>query len=90
MDPRTLLGRFAHVILTVTLSMSAAEFYALQQLPDEARRVQLGLPVSCAPALTAINPDPSNAARLTVSADCRSGQSVSPREPRPPRVRPDR
>jgi hypothetical protein len=86
------LGRLAHLMLTVTLSMSAAEFSALQQLPDGTRRDRLGMPANCAPALTAINTDPVNAGRLTVSVDCRSGQRVGapasfvpPHRPRPGR-----
>jgi hypothetical protein len=64
----------ARLILALTLSMSVAEFSSLQQLPDEERRDRLGMPSNCAPALTAINTDPVNAGRLTVSVDCRSMQ----------------
>jgi hypothetical protein len=61
---------FAALLLAFTLDMSAAEFAALQRLPDEARRDRLGMAATCAPGLAAMKGG-AGGNRLTVLVDCK-------------------
>jgi len=61
----------ATLLLAFTLDMSAAEFAALQRLPDEARRDRLGMAATCAPGLTAMKGGGAGGDRLTVLVDCK-------------------
>jgi hypothetical protein len=59
------------LLLAFTLDMSAAEFAALQRLPDDARRDRLGMAATCAPGLTAVKGGGAGGDRLTVLVDCK-------------------
>ena len=74
------------VLLAVTVSMTTGEFIAMQQLPVEDLRARFRLPLSCDPAVTALNTDPA-ANQITVAIECRArpapGAPMDRRAPRP-------
>lgn len=67
--------------------MSAAEFAALQSLPEQGRRAQLGMPSTCAPGLTALKGDAAKSDRLTVLVSCKAPDQLEqpPAKLMPPR-----
>lgn len=82
----TRLPRLAYLVLALSVEMSAADFVALQRLPDEGRRDRLGMPATCAPGLTALKTDRAGADRLMVLVDCKGVRRVEvPAKLLPPR-----
>lgn len=76
----------AALLLALTLDMSAAEFAALQRLPDDARRDRLGVAATCVPGLSAMKGSATGTDRLTVLVDCKPAGRPGPRPAKlPPR-----
>jgi hypothetical protein len=72
-------GCLAQIVLAVTVSMSVAEFAAIQQLSAADLRARFGLPAMCEPSMTALSTDPMvNAVNVVIECRQPSAQSAGP------------
>jgi len=73
----------AQIVLAVTVSMSVAEFAAIQGLSAADLRARFGLSAICEPSMTALSTDPTvNTVNVVIECRQPSAQSAGP----PPRT----